>query len=81
MESIFKDLHSCPVDKSPKVLAQGGSASFMFSLALISQACKAQQAASVGFKAPEYPCLSSGSDPRAQKCVRFKIIITIVCLL
>lgn len=33
-ESI-KDLHSCPVDKTPQAPAQGGSASSLFSLALL----------------------------------------------
>lgn len=78
VESIFKDLHSCPVDKSPKVLARGGSARSLFSLARLSQACKDQQAARVDLKAPECPCLSSGSDPGAQQRVHFQIIITTI---
>lgn len=75
MESI-KDLHSCLVDKTPKALAQGGSASSLFTLAVFCRACKAPQAVGVDFKAPGYPCLSSGSDPGAQQCVHFKITMT-----
>ena len=41
MDSVVQDLLSCPVDKSPKVLVQGGRARFLFNLATVSPAYKA----------------------------------------